>query len=255
MKTGRLARLALVAGVAAAGSFAGAAVAQQGGGFGGGGRGGPPMDPVKAAAAQQLEAEGVAHDLGITGDAVGKLAAAYKASRESQGKVMGDMMATAERGPGMFQQQQDINDAERAKLQKDLEGFLKPDQVKEAMLPLGTFAREWDRFVDVLAGLGLDKEKQFAGLSLISKYVVGVDVARALAMAAMDMEGMRAASQEYKATLDAAMKDVMSADQLAKWSEGTARGGGGGGGGPRGPGGSGAPGGPSAPPPPPPAQN
>lgn len=260
MRTGKLARMTLAAGVAvAAGMYTGAAVAQFGGGGGGGGRGGPPLDPAKAAAARQLEAEGVAHDVGITGDAVGKLVTAYKASRDSQGKAMEDMMATAERGPGMFQQMQDINDAERAKLQKDLEGFLKPDQVKSAMASLGTYAREWDRFVDVLSGLGLEKDKQFQGLTLIAKFVVDMDVARAQAMAAMDIEGMRAAQQENKAKLDESMKGVLNADQLAKWTEGTARRGGGGGGpgggGPGGPGGGpGAPGA-GAPPPPPPPQN
>jgi hypothetical protein len=232
------------------------AAAQLGGGGGGGG-GGPQLDPAKAAAAQALESEGVAHDLGVTGDAVGKMTAAYKASRESQGKAMADMMATAERGPGMFQMMQELNDKERAKLQKDLEGCLKPDQVKAAMASLGTYGREWDRFVDVLSGMALDKEKQFKGLSLIAKYVVDVDAARAQAMAAMDREGMRAASQEHKAKLDTAIKDILTADQNAVWTAATApRGGpgGGGGGGGGGPGGPGAPGA-GAPPPPPAPKN
>ncbi len=251
MRTGRLARTAIAVGVAvAAGCFTGAAVAQFGGGGGGGGRGGPPLYPAKAAAAQQLEAEGVAHDLGITGDAVGTLVTAYKASRASQGKAMEDLRATGAQGPEMFQQMQDINTAEREKLQKELDGFLKPDQSKTAMASLGTYARNWDRFVDVVASLGLDKEKQFQALTLINKYIVDVDAAQTAAIAAMDIEGMRAASQEHKATLDAALKDVLNADQLAKWNEGTARRGGGGGGGP-----GGGPGGAGAPPPPPPAQN
>jgi len=247
MKTAHYLKIALGAALTVA-CITSPARAQLGGG--GGGRGGPPMDPAKAAAAQQLEAEGVAHDLGITGDAVGKLVTTYKASRESQGKSMEELRASGEQGPGMFQAMQDINDAERAKLQKELEGFLKADQVSGAMLPLGTYAREYDRYVDVLAGLGLDKDKQFKGLSLISKCVVDTDMARSMAAAAMDIEGVRAAGRGPKETLDAAMKDLLSAEQLTTWTEGTARRGGQGGGGGRGPGGPGAPGA-GAPPPPP----
>jgi len=239
--------------VLAAGWYSGAAVAQPGGGGGGGGRGGPRLEPEKAAAAQKLQAEGVAHDLGITGDAVGKMVTAYLANRDAQRKEMETLMATAERGPEMMFQMQDINEKSRGALKAELEKIAGAEKGAKATAVLGTYGREWDRYVDVYSSLGVGDDKKFAGLSLIAKYNVDVDKARMEAMQAMDMDGARAASQEHKAKLDTALADVLTADQLAKWNEGTARRGGGGGrGGPGGPGGpGGGPEGPGAPPPPP----
>ncbi len=232
-----------------------------GGGGGGGGRGGPRLDPAKVAAAQKLEAEGVAHDLGVTGDAVGKMVAAYQANRDAHRKEMDVLMENGQRGPETLFQMQDINDTQRAALKKELEGII-GDKAGAATDVLATYAREWDRYVDTYSSLGVSDDKKFKGLSLIAKYNVDATKARMEAMQAMDMEGARAAGEEHKAKLDAALKDVLSAEQLAKWTEGTARRGGGGGGGPGGPGGGpggpgGGPGGPGAgaPPPPPPPQN
>jgi len=259
MRTGLLARTAIAAGVAiAAGCLAGSASAQfGGGGGGGGGRGGPRLDPAKAAAAQKLAAEGVAHDLGITGDAVGKVAAAYQANRDHQRKEMDALMEGGQRGPETLMQMQEINDSSRAALQKELEGIVGAEKAAAAAGVLGTYARDWDRFVDVYSTLGVADDKKFKGLSLIAKYNVDSTKARMEAMQAMDFEGARAAGEQHKATLDAAMKDVLDAGQLAKWTEGTARRGGGPGGPGGGPGGpGGAPGaGAPPPPPPPPAQN
>lgn len=257
MTMARVVRGAVALGTAiAAAWYSGAAMAQQGGGGGGGGgRGGPPLDPAKAAAAQKLQAEGVAHDLGITGDAVGKMVTAYQANRDAQRKEVETLMATAERGPEMMYQMQDINDKSRASLKAELEKIAGAEKGTKATEVLGVYGREWDRFVDVYSGLGVADDKKFAGLSLIAKYNADVDKARTEAMQAMDMEGMRAAGQEHKAKLDAALNDVLNAEQLAKWTEGTARRGGGGGGrgGPGGPGGpGGGPQGAGAPPPPPP---
>jgi hypothetical protein len=251
MRTGRIMKSAIALGTAlAVGWFSATAMAQPGGGGGGGGRGGPPLDPAKAAAAQKLQAEGVAHDLGITGDAVGKMVTAYQANRESQRKEMQALRESGQQGPDMFYAMQDINDKSRAALKAELEKAVGAEKGAAATEILGTYGREWDRYVDVYSGLGVGDDKRFQGLSLIAKYNVDVDKARMEAIQAMDMDGMRAAGEEHKAKLDAALKDVLSAEQLAKWTEGTARrGGGGGGGGPGGGPGAGAP------PPPPPPQN
>lgn len=252
-------RGAVALGAALAIGWAGAAVAQPGGG-GGGGRGGPRMDPATAAAAQKLEAEGVAHDLGITGDAVGKMVTAYQANRDQQRKEMETLMEGGQRGPETLFQMQDINDTSRAALKKELEGIVGAEKAAAATNILGTYAREWDRYVDVYSGLGVSGDAMYKGLSLIAKYNVDSTNARMEAMQAMDFEGARAAGEEHKAKLDAALKDVLNAEQLAKWTEGTARRGGPGGGGrgPGGPGGGvgpgGAGGGAGAPPPPPPPQ-
>lgn len=253
MRMRQIVKSAIALGAVLAVGISGAAWAQPGGGGGGGGRGGPRMDPAAAAAAQKLQAEGVAHDLGITGDAVGKVAAAYQTNRDHQRKEMESLMETAQRGPEMLFQMQDINDASRAALKKDLEGIVGAEKAGAATDILGTYAREWDRYVDVYSSLGVSGDKMYKGLSLIATYNVDSTKARMEAMQAMDMEGARAAGEEHKAKLDTALKDVLNADQLAKWTEGTARRGGRGG--PGGPGGG--PGGPGAgaPPPPPPPQN
>lgn len=89
-----------------------------------------------------------------------------------------------------------------------------------------------------LAGFQLGDEKQSKGLALIATYVVDSDAARTKAIASGDMQSPRSAGQELSGKLDTAMGEILSADQLTKWKEATARGGrGGGGGGP----GAGAP--------------
>jgi len=203
-------------------------------GPGGGGRGGPRLSPEEASAVWTLEATGVSKDIGLNDADSGKVVAAYKTSRESHGKAMEDLMATAERGPGMFQQMQEIADTERGKLAKDLETAIGKEKADKVVAVLGTYNRQWDRFVKVLSDFNLEAGKQSKGLSHIAEYVVGSSKAQEEAMASFDMEGMRTAMQELKATLDKQLADVLSAEQLATWSEQTAgRGGPGGGRGPR----------------------
>lgn len=198
------------------------------------GRGGPPMAPEKLDAAWTLEATGVSNDIGLNDGDTAKVVSAYKASRESHGKAVADLMATGERGPGMFQQMQDIATLERAKLAKQLEEAIGKENADKAVNVLGTYNRGWDRLVDTLAGFGLDAAKQSQGLTKIANHVVEIDKAQQDAFASFDMEGFRAKSQELKAALDESMGEILSAEQLASWKESTA---------PRGRGGPGGPGG------------
>jgi uncharacterized lipoprotein len=190
-------------------------------------------------AAWALEAKGVAKDIGLSDADTGKVVAAYKASRDRHASAMQEMMSTGERGPGMFQQMRGIADTERGKLAEELESAIGKENADKAVKVLGTYNRQWDRLVGVLSGFGLEADKEYQGLSLIAKYVVDASAAQEEAFATMDIEGMRSAMQELKATLDSAMGDVLSAEQLATWKEQTAGRGGFGGGGRRGPGGRG----------------
>lgn len=227
--------------------FAAAVAEAQGGGRGGG----PRMSPEQLDAAWTLQAQGVSKDIGLNDGDTAKVVAAYKTSRASHQKAMDDLMATGERGPGMFQQMQDIAIAERAKLTAELETAIGKEKADKAVAVLGTYGRGWDRLVDTLASFKLEPAKQFAGLTKIAEHIVDVDKAQQDAFASFDMEGFRAASQESKARLDAEMAKILSAEQLTVWNERTARGGGRGGpGGGRGPGGAGALAGPPPPPPP-----
>ena len=117
------------------------------------------------------------------------------------------------------------------RLASELESAIGKEKADQAVAVLGTYNRQHDRFVSVLSEFGLEADKQFAGLNHIAQYVVGADKAQQEAMASFDIEGMRSALQELKATLDTAMADVLSTEQLATWKERTAGRGGRGGGG------------------------
>lgn len=195
---------------------------------------GPAFAQDRLETAWTLEAQGVAHDLGLSEEATSKLVDAYKDVRASHQKALEELMATAERGPGMFQQMRDVNASERAELKERVASFLDQEQTDEVIKSLGTFNRQWDRLVDALASLGLAEDKQYEGLTLIAEYAVESTAAQEEAMAAMDFQSMRSTMQTMKEELDASMEDILTAVQLSQWKEATARRGG-----RRGPGGPG----------------
>ncbi len=225
-----------------------AAVLASAGAYGQGrGGGGPRLSDAERDTVWTLEATGVSKQIGLSEGDTGKVVAAYKTSRASHGKAMEEMMATAERGPGMFQEMQAIADAERGKLAKELEVAIGKENADKAVATLGTYNRQWDRFVLVVSEFGLEDAKQAEALNHIAKYVVDADKAQQDAFASFDIEGLRATMGELKSGLDTSMAGVLSAEQLATWKEKTAGrggpGGGGRGGGPGGGPGGGGPGG------------
>lgn len=200
----------------------------------GGGRGGGGMSPEQRAAAWKVEADGVAHSLKLSGEQAAKLTSAYTDARESHSNAMAELRKGAQPGPGMFEEMQALNEAERSKLHNALGDVLSGAQLDAAMSSLGTFNNQWDRLADTYAAFQLSEDKKYQGLDPITQYVVASDKARTEAMAAMDFESMRTASQALKEQLDASLQDVLSAEQHAEWVEKTAprqRGGGGGRGG------------------------
>lgn len=194
------------------------------------GRGGPQLAPEKLEAAWALEAKGVANELTLSENSAAKLAGLYKEARESHQKGMQELFAGGGGGMGRMQGMRDLNEKERAALEKALQDVLSAEQSASATKLLGTFNRQWDRLVDTLAAFELEDEKLFPALKLVNRYVVDSDKARSEAMANMDFESMRTVSQELKAKLDSSLAETLSEEQLAKWKEATARRGGRGGG-------------------------
>lgn len=202
--------------------------------------GGPRMAPEKQAAAWELEAKGVAHQLSLSAEETGKLVAAYQEARKSQGEAMTKLREESSGGGGFggFEAFRELSDSERSKLETALKGFLSDEQVATAIVPLGTFNGEWDRMADALIGFALADDKLNSALKHVQVYVVANAKAREEAIANMDFQSMRGASQELKGKLDGELASILSEEQLAKWTEATTRRGGrggrGGGGGRRG---------------------
>ncbi|MCH8332347.1 hypothetical protein IIC65_00285 [Candidatus Sumerlaeota bacterium] len=198
---------------------------------GGGGRGGPRLDPAKAAAAQELQAKEVAKVVGLSGDATGKLVAAYKAARESAAPAGGrGGGGRGGGGRGGFGGSQ-VVDEEKAKLKTAISEFLSDDEAGEASDALAVAfsrrtGRSWDRMVDVLASFSLGDEKLFSTLTLVRAYAVDSDKAFQDAIANQDFQSIGTATQAARDTLDGALASILSEEQLAKWKEDVPAGGG-----------------------------
>jgi Spy/CpxP family protein refolding chaperone len=200
--------------------------------------GGPGRDqsPEETAKAIELEAKTVAQILSLNEEQTGKLVEAYKASRESQRAAL---QRGGGGGRGNWEERAKAVEAEREKLATALKGFLSQEQTDKAMTYLGgsTMGRGWDRMVLLLDGMELEDAKKKEALARVAEYVVESNKAMEEARAASSFDGIREKMQASKTKLDEDLGKILSAEQLAKWKEGTAmrgRGfGGGGGGGPR----------------------
>jgi hypothetical protein len=210
------------------------------------GRGGPQMSPEEASAVWTLQATHVAGSLDLSKEQTTTMVDAYKVARESYQTAVREKMeaAMADAGEGdrrarfqaMREAQEEVAKAEIAKLEKALSGFGE-EKTKTAVAQLGTFSVEWDRMVQVVAGLNLG-DKQDEALDLVGTYNVDYTAARNEVMAGGDFQAMRGVRQEYKTQLDDGLKAILSEEQMASWTEATQRrgrrGGGGGMGGRRG---------------------
>lgn len=188
------------------------------------GRGrGPQLAPEKVEAAIALEAKGVARDLALSKDVAEQLVAAYRDARHSHQKGMAELFGQGGGGGGMgrFMEMQELSEKEGAKLKAATEAFLSEKQAAKALESLGTFSRQWDRFVDTLVGFQLEEAPLYSGLGFVRSYVVDSEKARSEAMANMDFQSMRGATQELKAALDTSLTGILSEIQVASWKEAT----------------------------------
>ena len=184
----------------------------------------PEFTPEKRAAAQEVEAKCVAKSLNLSEEVTGQLVTAYKAARKSHREAM-EKIRESEEGDraSRFQQYLELNDSDRGKLESALKEFLTEDQVKKAIESLGTFAWRWDRYVDTLAGFELDEEKLYQALGLVNTYIVDISKAGSEARKNSDWEAWRTIRREHKEKLDTGLATVLSAEQLAQWTEATTR--------------------------------
>lgn len=209
-----------------------------------GGPGGDRMPmglaPEKATAAQELEATGVAKRLGLKEDQTKALVKAYTEARTSHAaaeqklrKELADkaMNSDPDNRAAMREEamkaNEEMNKAERAKFEKALGSAIPADQSAKALASLGTFTRQWDTWVDALAGFKLEAAKQQDALNAIEDFVVAQSKARA--GAGGDREAIRTAMQESRDKLTASMKKVLSEEQFTKFEESMRMGGGRGG--------------------------
>jgi len=181
------------------------------------------LPPEKQAAAEELQAMSVAKRLDLSKEATEQLVAAYKAARDSERKAA-EAIWSSEEGDraSRFEKYRQLLDSERGKLESALQGFLTKEQVEKAMASLGTFSWQWDRYVDTLAGFGLDEEKLDKALEQVNTYITDSSKATREASAERDWAAQRTILQQHKAKLDTALASILSEEQLAQWTEATA---------------------------------
>lgn len=211
------------------------------------------LSPEKAKAAWEVEATGVAKRAMVEDAKIKDVVKAYSEARASYDaaaeKMRAEMRAKAEdkgggndkggggggRGAEMMKAMEDLNKAEREKLQKALGAAVSQDQTTKLMASLGTFNRQWDAMADSISGFGLEAKKQQDALNAVEDYVVAQAKIRGGGPDA-DPEARRSANQESRTKLTDSLKKVLSEEQMKKLEPML---GGGRGRGPGGPGGGG----------------
>ncbi|MBX3357302.1 MAG: hypothetical protein KF745_02630 [Phycisphaeraceae bacterium] len=207
---------------------------RQGGGPQGAGGPRQAMSPEKAKAAWELEAQSVAKKLGLSENETAALVKAYTQARESHNAATQALRERAREGGGGeggdeggrgrmregMRELQELNAAERTKLEKSLGSSLSPEQTQKAVAVLGTFNRRWDQMVDTIAGFNLEGAKRDQALDAIEEFVT----AQAKAMPGpganredIDPEALRKTMQESRQNLTTALKPVLSEDQMKQF--------------------------------------
>jgi hypothetical protein len=206
------------------------------------------LSPEKAKAAWEVQATGVSKRLSLSEDQTKAVVKAYVEARESHGKASqkarDEALQKMRDNEGEDRQAQlaemtkvmeDVNKAEREKLQKALSSSITADQATKATASLGTFNRQWDGMADAIAGFKLEAAKQQTALESVEDYVVSMAKIRPMDPNA-DREANRTAMQDARTKLTDAVKKVLSEEQMKKFEETIrmpGRGGGPGGGGGR----------------------
>ena len=190
----------------------------------------PRMSPEQTQAAWTLQANHVAGKLELSKEQTTKLVDAYKKARESYNetvrKARQEARASVDSGDRrarfqvMRDAQQKVTKAETEEFAKAVGAFLDEEKAKTAVKQLGTFSRELDRMVNVIAGLELDESKLAKALDTVSTYVVESMAARARAMASPDMEALTVL-REQRTKLNEAVAKLLSKEQLTMWNEAT----------------------------------
>jgi Spy/CpxP family protein refolding chaperone len=169
-----------------------------------------------------LQAQGFADELGLTKEKRLKLIQVYEAARLSQKEAVKKLPEETDRQKSRAATQE-VNVKERAKLEAALKGIVNPQQAAKILPVLGSFNNRYDSYVAALAEFKLDNQKMSKGLKVIAEYTTAYEKARAEA-AASGGNFSANTSRELKEKLDAGIAPLLSAEQVAKWNEATARG-------------------------------
>jgi len=185
------------------------------------------LEPEKAATAQELEAKCVTRTLKLADDTTAKLVTLYQEARASHRTEAAKIWSSTEGDrSSKWQEYVEMTASEREKLKDTLGDILTDAQVSKALASLGTFTWGWDRMVDILAGLGLDDETLYKALGLVNEYVANSAKSAKNALTSGDWESVRTVYQNQKTKLDSGLKSLLTEEQLAKWTEASARQGG-----------------------------
>lgn len=167
----------------------------------------------------EAQAKTVATGLALSAEQTANLVDAYRAARESHTTAADAVAGPAERPD--LQKMREVNQAERAKFETALKGFLNQEQTEKALLTLGSFFRRWDGMVEVLDGMDLAEKAREEAMRLTVDYVAEWNTAMKAAMASDNRESMREKANNLKENLDAGMAKILSREQMAKWADAT----------------------------------
>jgi len=178
-----------------------------------------PMPLAEAHAIWRAQGTSVVSDLEIPAEPGEKVVTAYIAARESHRKALDELRGQGG-GQGGFERYREVSEQERGKLEVALKEILGEEKAATALEQLGTFGRQWDRYVRTLLGMKLEEEVMKAAMKEVNVY--NVASAKAFRDAAGgDRQSMRSTFTKLKSDLDAALAKLLTADQLAKWNEET----------------------------------
>ncbi|MCD6288171.1 MAG: hypothetical protein J7M12_03560 [Candidatus Hydrogenedentes bacterium] len=180
----------------------------------------------EASAVWKTQATFVANTLNLSAAQTAKLVDTYTNVRAEFAKTMAAKRKSAGAGDAkskstgrvevIRQLKKDAATTAIPKLKEALNGVDK-DKVKLALAQLGSFSTEWDRMVRVIIGMKLG-DKQDKALAATGKYIVAVSAAE---QKSSDVKSFRGVQKEYKAKLDEAMKNILSEEQMDKWTKAT----------------------------------
>jgi hypothetical protein len=176
----------------------------------------------KAEAAWNLQVQSVGAELGLSKEKIDKLEAAYTAARKSQAEAIKALPEEADRQKSRAAVEA-VNTAERGRLGVALKGIVSDEQAVKILPLLGSFNKNWDKFILTLEGFGLSEEKMNTGVKLVNSYITSYEKARSEAMASGNWFSKKE-SQKLKNNLDSELVKILTDTQLTQWKEITTKG-------------------------------
>jgi hypothetical protein len=169
-------------------------------------------------AAWKLQAQSVSEEIGLSQDQSAKVTEAYLAAQKSHKQALKELPQEKDKDKSRTATQAVI-DRDRANLAASLKGIVTEELIAKVLPTLGSFNAKWDGFVITLQDLKLEKATLKSAMKLVIKYVTDSEAANS---EMMKSSHRKANSKPFKATLDAGLTNLLSADQVKVWKEATA---------------------------------